>query len=845
MKKIHTLLFVMMIGFTSGYSQTWEKIYTGYNYIFKGIDFPGGQSNIAYAGGQHLTYMGNGIVIKTTNGGTTWSQLWFGTQQGIEGLSFPDLNTGYVCGWSHYFAKTTDGGVTWTVQNPGPASDIYFYTDVIFKDALHGVVTAQTNTSAAVYSTSNGGATWTAGTGLASIPYKVTYVTANTYFLVGNGGEIQKSTDGGLTWITVKSGLGLLTGINFYNPMIGIATAADYSWIHKTFDGGVTWQAQQIQGTDPIWRGAAWKNQNEVAICGTPETIFRSTDGGSQWVNDYPTSAYNGALYEVLYTTDGGAYCIGSQGYFYRKLVPLVAAYTAANTTICNGTSVQFTDQTAGSPASWAWTFEGGTPATSTLQNPQVTYATPGVYDVSLTVTRGPATNTLTKPDYIHVDGNVTATPALPSGPASICAPQDFTYSIPAIPQATSYIWTATPASAGTFSGTGPSVTFSASGSWFGAFTIKVAGTSACGAGPVSPVLNVVSNQLPNIYSMLVGGDYCAGQAGIEVKLSDSDLGFNYQLFKDGVASGSPLAGTGNTLSFGVKPAGIYTASCTLGACVANMLGSTNIYMLDLPSAAAQPGGTSVMCNNIAGNYTASLPANSATLLWTLTPATAGTVAQPNTTTATVTWNPAFSGAVAITVQGQNSCGNGPVSPAFNVTVNAMPAPVVTGNASVCKNQSIQYSTPLNTGSTYVWTVTNGTISSGQGSNQVTVLWSTTGNGTVKVVETSAATCAGTSPVVSVVISPCTGTEEAKTEGLNIYPNPASDQLNVSFVDASNTALTVKIFNQLGKEVYKSVSTNSADHSQMQIDISHLNPGTYILQIISDNQVYSKHFVKK
>ncbi|MEI8047889.1 MAG: T9SS type A sorting domain-containing protein [Bacteroidota bacterium] len=94
-------------------------------------------------------------------------------------------------------------------------------------------------------------------------------------------------------------------------------------------------------------------------------------------------------------------------------------------------------------------------------------------------------------------------------------------------------------------------------------------------------------------------------------------------------------------------------------------------------------------------------------------------------------------------------------------------------------------------------------------------------------------------------MSPCTGTEEVKAEGLNVFPNPASDQLTISFVDATSTALTVKIFNQLGKEVYKSSATNSADHSQMQIDISHLNSGTYIVQMIGDGKIYSKHFVKK
>ena len=44
-----------------------------------------------------------------------------------------------------------------------------------------------------------------------------------------------------------------------------------------------------------------------------------------------------------------------------------------------------FTDLSTGGITGWSWTFDGGTPATSTLQNPTVTYNTLGTYNVSLT----------------------------------------------------------------------------------------------------------------------------------------------------------------------------------------------------------------------------------------------------------------------------------------------------------------------------------------------------------------------------------------------------------------------------------------------------------------------------
>lgn len=844
MKRIHILILLVVIGFTSGYSQTWEKIYTGYNYILRGIEFPAGQSQIGFAAGEHQTYNPNGIVLKTTDGGSTWSQLWFGTLQGLEGISFTDLNTGYVCGWSHYFAKTTDGGVTWTPQNPGSAADVWYYDAVEFKDALHGVVGAAGNVTAKIYATSDGGTTWVEGTGLTGVPYSICYVTDNTYFLATNGGDIQKSTDGGLTWNTVASGFGLLLGINFYNPMIGIATGEEGA-IFKTYDGGVTWIPQVTAFGNPLWRSTAWKNQNELIMCGTPETVWSSSDGGANWINDYPLSSYNGAMYDILHTPDDIYYICGSQGFFYRKLPLLTAAFTASSTLICNGTSVQYTDQSVGSPTGWNWTFEGGTPSTSTLQNPSVTYSTPGVYDVTLQITKNSQTNTVTNTDFIHVESPVTVAPAQPTGQTAICTSLTYNYTTTPVAGATSYIWTVDPASAGTFSGTGTTATVTAASNWYGPFTITVAGSSACGIGPVSPVLNCALNHQPNVFSLFSGGGYCAGQSGYEIQLENSDLGVSYQLYKDGVASGAPVTGTGTTLSFGNQTVGTYTVVGANGSCIANMQGSAVVFIIDPVAAGNQPAGPLTLCNNVPGTYTSALPSNGFSLVWTVTPASAGTITQPTLTTATITWNAGFSGNAAITVQGQNECGTGAASPALNVTVNPLPAPVVTGIETVCKNQVITYNCVSNSGSTYIWAVTGGTISAGQGSNEVTVLWGNPGTGTVSVTETSEAGCVGISQALSVAINECTGLNENPAEVLGIYPNPASEQLNVMLGSSIKTPVRIAIYNHLGQVVYQSADIKSTANNLVQIDIAKLIAGTYTLRVTGDNEVFSKIFVKK
>jgi len=82
-----------------------------------------------------------------------------------------------------------------------------------------------------------------------------------------------------------------------------------------------------------------------------------------------------------------------------------VADFEADNTTILVNESVNFTDlSTSGTAISqWNWSFTGGNPASSALQNPTVSYNTAGTYSVSLTVTNSNGTDTETKTGYITV----------------------------------------------------------------------------------------------------------------------------------------------------------------------------------------------------------------------------------------------------------------------------------------------------------------------------------------------------------------------------------------------------------------------------------------------------------
>lgn len=87
----------------------------------------------------------------------------------------------------------------------------------------------------------------------------------------------------------------------------------------------------------------------------------------------------------------------------------LVADFEASEVILAVGDAINFTDRTIGTPTSWSWEFEGGTPATSTDQNPQnIAYNEEGIYQVRLTVTDGTNTDSETKTYFILVGQSTT-----------------------------------------------------------------------------------------------------------------------------------------------------------------------------------------------------------------------------------------------------------------------------------------------------------------------------------------------------------------------------------------------------------------------------------------------------
>lgn len=80
--------------------------------------------------------------------------------------------------------------------------------------------------------------------------------------------------------------------------------------------------------------------------------------------------------------------------------------FSANKKVVCAGETIDFTDMSYHGQTEWNWTFTGGTPATSTDQNPSILYDTPGTYEVTLEISDGTNSVSETKTSYITVLDN-------------------------------------------------------------------------------------------------------------------------------------------------------------------------------------------------------------------------------------------------------------------------------------------------------------------------------------------------------------------------------------------------------------------------------------------------------
>ncbi len=522
----------------------------------------------------------------------------------------------------------------------------------------------------------------------------------------------------------------------------------------------------------------------------------------------------------------------------------VLASFSPSSDLICSGNQVQFTSSSMGEGLSFQWTFEGGSPATSTLENPSITYSMPGIFDVQLIVYNSEYSDTLFLENLIEVI-TIPLSPSTPSGSSSTCNLQTYQYSVDPVATANSYAWSLEPSTAGFLTPSANTATFTAATSWTGSFTLKVNATNQCGTSSWSVPLNATVNHMPNTYMINGTGVFCEGGSAI-ITLSGSETGIDYELYLDNAPTANILPGTGASLEWNnISTQGFYTVKANTAFCIQSMAGQIFVSMLSAPVQLTQPAGPTKACNNLNSIYTTEGGSPSDLYVWTLIPAESGTLMSFGTQTE-IDWSEDYTGIATLSVHAENSCGEGTESESLEIEIGAATIPQVTGLETACTGWTLPYETTSNPGSSFNWQVTGGTVVSGAGTSQVNILWGTAGTGTVIVTETNAAGCDGLSQTFTVEVDACVGyTEMESKRSLNVFPNPTDGAITIEGLNVLDGSSTLNLLDLSGKILFKK-SLASGIESFVLDETSLLSSGVYIIEWMENGVIQGrKMFIKK
>jgi photosystem II stability/assembly factor-like uncharacterized protein len=163
-------------------------------------------------------------------------------------LTFITATTGFAIS-AGFIVKTTDGGATWT-SSPLPTS--VSVKKVQFTDNLTGYIIGGNNASGVLFKTTDGGKNWIAiNLKALECPYGMYFLNNNTGFITGKNLFI-KTTDGGQTWTSLNSNFRMFQDVCFRDKNKGYVTS-NKGVAFRTTNGGISWDSLQCNATDYLY----------------------------------------------------------------------------------------------------------------------------------------------------------------------------------------------------------------------------------------------------------------------------------------------------------------------------------------------------------------------------------------------------------------------------------------------------------------------------------------------------------------------------------------------------------------------------------------------------------------
>lgn len=243
----------------------------------------------------------NGYIYKTTDGGNNWNSIYIGGYSYFD-VFFIDSNNGWFVGDSSRILKTTDAGNHWSYFSNSNSIDI---KGVIFIDSNTGWIAGVNG----IKKTTNGGSTWTSQkTGNF---HGIYFNNLNLGWAIGSSGAIIKTTNSGSIWVTQTSNTSqLLNGI-FVIDSLTSWVVGNYGTILKTTNGGSSW-ITQTSGTTLNLNKVFFTDSLCGWIVGDAGIIIKTTNGGNSWMNDTSRTTYS--LYGLYFTNKNNGWAVGYNG---------------------------------------------------------------------------------------------------------------------------------------------------------------------------------------------------------------------------------------------------------------------------------------------------------------------------------------------------------------------------------------------------------------------------------------------------------------------------------------------------------------------------------------------------
>ena len=229
----------------------------------------------------------NGTIVTTTNG-QDWELQTSKVGNGLKGIYFVTQEVGYAVGENDTILSTKNGGRSWKVLQGGQIGavgddDANMYNAVQFLDEETG---------------------WLAGV----------RVSPSTQ---GQSALIQKTTDGGQSWVTMETGKeDILEDLFFLNATMGWAVGENGTILH-TDNGGETWKEQGTGTTEETLRSVGFADENNGWAVGGDfgvGAILRTADGGKTWEFE----ASNEKLVKVFVLDGNNVWLASSTGAIMR-----------------------------------------------------------------------------------------------------------------------------------------------------------------------------------------------------------------------------------------------------------------------------------------------------------------------------------------------------------------------------------------------------------------------------------------------------------------------------------------------------------------------------------------------